>query len=42
MSDADRMGLGMWVDYIIEYNNINFPEEQGHTRRATQDDFDRF
>jgi len=42
MEDTKNMTLGMWVDYIIEWNNINFPEKQGTNRRATQEDFDRF
>jgi hypothetical protein len=40
------MTLGMWIDFIIEWNNINNPEQENEkrevTRRATQSDFDRF
>lgn len=39
-SDADSMTLGMWIDYIIEWNKINGRGESN--REATQDDFDRF
>lgn len=49
MADADQMTLGMWVDYIIEYNNMTMKarkevkkNEKQTTRRATQADFDRF
>lgn len=49
MQDAEEMTLGMWVDYIIEYNNMmsasddDRPKrEKVHTRQATQADFDRF
>ena len=42
MDDADTMTLGMWVDYIIEWNNTHFPDESPKTRRATQEDFDKF
>lgn len=52
MQDADRMTLGMWVDYIIDYNNMERRAEKKvkdgdsdsapHNRRATQADFDRF
>lgn len=39
---AAFMTLGMWVDYITEWNNINLPHEKGATRKATQEDFDKF
>lgn len=50
MQDADRLTLGMWVDYIIDYNNMEYKashrdgvnEDQPGVRRATQADFDRF
>ena len=49
MADADQMTLGMWGDYIIEYNNMTMKarkevkkNEKQTTRRATQADFDRF
>lgn len=50
MQDAYEMTLGMWVDYIIEYNNMQYradhkgedPENRTVNRRATQSDFDSF
>lgn len=42
MEDTASMTLGMWIDYITEWNNINLPHEEGTTRRATQEDFDKF
>lgn len=54
MRDADRLTLGMWVDYIIEYNNMQkstgettVDRKTGETvtvrnRRATQADFNAF
>ncbi len=53
MEDMERMTLGMWIDYIIEYNNIEYRakkqmeeaddgKERPTVRRATQADFDRF
>lgn len=41
MEDTRLMTLGMWVDYIIEWNNINLPHEK-ENRKATQKDFDSF
>ena len=41
MNDTRTMTLGMWIDYIIEWNSINMPD--GNTNRmATQEDFDKF
>jgi len=41
MNDTRTMTLGMWIDYIIEWNIINMPD--GNTNRmATQEDFDKF
>ncbi len=48
MEDADVMTIGMWVDYVIEYNNLNYQDEKGKKdtkndkKKATQADFDRF
>lgn len=50
MQDAETMTLGMWVDYIIEYNNMHARAETKtdgsgqsiRSRRATQADFDNF
>ena len=35
------MTLGQWIDYVIEWNNDNFAEEET-VRRATQEDFEGF
>jgi hypothetical protein len=49
MQDTEIMTLGMWVDYIIEYNNMHESNKidaktgkQVKTRRAVQADFDAF
>lgn len=53
-SDSESMTLGMWIDYIIEYNNMVYEskkQEQGRFnskgemveyRKATQADFNAF
>lgn len=37
------MSLGQVVDFCIEYNKINSPEDESKTtvRQATQEDWDR-
>ena len=44
MEDLERMTLGMWVDYVIEWNNIHLKSgaDTPDARRATQADFDKF
>lgn len=46
MEDSERLTLGMWVDYIIEFNNMEYRMRQRkdglENRMATQEDFDRF
>lgn len=52
MQDSEAMTIGMWIDYIIEWNDINRPKDKGKKdpktgepetkRRATQADFDSF
>lgn len=53
MQDARELTLGMWIDYIIEYNNMHreaWDREKGTSgdggrvvrRKATQADFDAF
>ena len=42
MTDTETMTLGMWVDYVVEWNNIHFSEQMLEKRRATQSDFDAF
>ena len=42
MQDTETMTLGMWVDYVIEWNNIHFADNKPVKKRATQADFDRF
>ena len=41
MLDTEVMTLGMWIDYIIEWNNIHLSPETG-AKRAEQLDFDAF
>lgn len=44
--DSERLTLGMWVDYIIEFNNMEYRarqrKDEPENRMATQEDFDRF
>lgn len=50
MQDAESMTLGMWIDYIIEWNNMNEEDQDSYDlkgnktvkRHATQADFDAF
>ena len=50
MQDTEYMTLGMWVDYIVEWNYMNkdsskVDRKTGQTvknRRADQRDFDAF
>lgn len=46
MQDTEIMTLGMWVDYIIEWNSLNRKdgkkESSEANRKATQKDFDKF
>lgn len=44
MEDLERMTLGMWIDYVIEWNNIHLKSgaEPASAKRATQADFDKF
>lgn len=36
MQDAYDMTLGMWVDYIIEYNNLQRESDQHRKRNRDQ------
>jgi hypothetical protein len=47
MQDTEYMTLGMWVDYIIEWNEMHKDSdkrtgERVTSRRASQADFDAF
>lgn len=42
MADTETMTLGMWVDYVVEWNNIHLSEQMPEKKRATQADFDAF
>lgn len=48
MDDTERLTIGMWVDYIVEWNNIRLrgrdrdSKDDKKIRRARQKDFDRF
>ena len=43
MQDTETMTLGMWIDYVIEWNNIHLNEgKKSDNRKATQADFDAF
>ena len=42
MEDTERMTLGMWVDYIIEWNNVHLAADKPTKRKATQADYDAF
>ena len=40
-ADAETFELGMWVDFVIEYNNVHC-EDKYKVHYATQSDFDAF
>jgi hypothetical protein len=42
MCDTEIMTLGMWVDYVVEWNSIHLTEHLPERKRATQADFDAF
>ncbi len=42
MDDTETMTLGMWVDYVIEWNNIHMTDETKAVKKAMQADFDAF
>lgn len=41
MNDAKLMTMGMWIDYIVEWNSLN-GEFETENRVAVQADFDAF
>ena len=42
MDDTERMTLGMWIDYVVEWNNIHLIEKTEVRKKATQADYDAF
>ena len=43
MKDTENMTLGMWIDYVIEWNNIHLNDRKKlDKRKATQADYDSF
>ena len=42
MEDTDRMTLGMWIDYVIEWNNMHMNDKWHEKRKASQADYDAF
>lgn len=44
LRDFEDLTVGMIIDYIITYNNLNVneDEEEDEVREATQADFDAF
>lgn len=49
MEDSYQMDLGMWIDFIIEFNNMQYladkelhGSDKPRVRKATQADFDAF
>lgn len=42
MQDTENMTLGMWIDYVIEWNNIHMPDSTSGIKKATQTDYDAF
>ena len=42
MDDTERMTLGMWIDYVIQWNNIHLAENKEVRKKATQADYDAF
>ena len=42
MQDTENITLGMWIDYVIEWNNIHLADKKSERNRAVQADFDAF
>lgn len=42
MQDTEIMTLGMWIDYVIEWNNVHLAADKPKKIKATQADFDAF
>lgn len=42
VQDFETMTIGMIMDYIITYNNLNDEENNDNIAEATQADFDNF
>ena len=51
MDDTERLTIGMWIDYIVEWNNVRVRSKEKidkktgkpiKIRRANQTDFDMF
>jgi len=43
MQDAEAMTLGMWIDYVVEWNNIHLNGKNNtEVKRATQADYNVF
>ncbi len=42
VQDFETMTIGMIMDYIITYNNLNDEENNDNIAEATQADFDDF
>jgi len=40
LCDFENMTIGMILDYIATYNNLNSSEEKEEIREASQSDFD--
>ncbi len=42
MQDTEIMTLWMWIDYVIEWNNIHLADNIQEKRKAIQADYDAF
>ena len=42
MQDTEVMTLGMWIDYVIEWNNIHMAEKKVDRKIAIQADYNAF
>ena len=42
LRDFDNMTVGMIIDLIITYNNLNNKDDEEEVREANQNDFDNF
>ena len=43
MQDTEIMTLGMWIDYVIEWNNIHMTSNvKTNSKRASQAEYDAF
>lgn len=42
LDSFENMTVGMILDYVITYNNVNTEDDENTVREASQKDFDNF